>query len=118
VTAPRVWGSWVRCALRAGRHCLTLCVCVCVLLCRSAAGRSVVEFLQGCIGQPYGGFPEPLTSRVLRGKPRIEGRPGASLPAVNLLEVRAGSGLGFRAQGLGTALRGAGGAGAGETPCL
>ena len=25
---------------------------------------SVVEFLQGHLGQPYGGFPEPLRSRV------------------------------------------------------
>lgn len=26
--------------------------------------KSVVEFLQGHIGQPYGGFPEPLRSKV------------------------------------------------------
>ncbi|XP_031636722.1 pyruvate carboxylase, mitochondrial isoform X2 [Contarinia nasturtii] len=41
--------------------------------------KSVVEFLQGAIGIPYGGFPEPLRSRILKDMPRIEGRPGASL---------------------------------------
>lgn len=41
---------------------------------------SVVEFLQGYLGQPYGGFPEPLTSKVLKDKPRmVTGRPGESL---------------------------------------
>ena len=25
---------------------------------------SVIEFLQGHLGQPYGGFPEPLRSKV------------------------------------------------------
>ena len=30
--------------------------------------RSVVEFLQGKIGVPYGGFPEPLRSRVVKDK--------------------------------------------------
>ncbi|XP_049825989.1 pyruvate carboxylase, mitochondrial isoform X2 [Aethina tumida] len=41
--------------------------------------KSVVEFLQGHIGQPYGGFPEPLRSKILRDMPRIEGRPGESM---------------------------------------
>ncbi|CAH1111001.1 unnamed protein product [Psylliodes chrysocephalus] len=45
--------------------------------------KSVVEYLQGHIGQPYGGFPEPLRSKVLRDMPRIEGRPGASLPPLD-----------------------------------
>lgn len=43
--------------------------------------KSVVEFLQGAIGTPYGGFPEPFRSRVLKDMPRIEGRPGATMPA-------------------------------------
>lgn len=42
--------------------------------------KSVVEFLQGSIGEPYGGFPEPLRSKVLKDMPRVSGRPGASLP--------------------------------------
>lgn len=40
---------------------------------------SVVEFMQGMIGQPAGGFPEPFRSRVLKGLPVVEGRPGASM---------------------------------------
>lgn len=28
--------------------------------------KSVVEFLQGAIGEPYQGFPEPLRSKVRR----------------------------------------------------
>lgn len=41
--------------------------------------KSVVEFLQGAIGTPHGGFPEPFRSKVLKDMPRIEGRPGESL---------------------------------------
>ena len=32
----------------------------------------MVEFLQGNLGQPAGGFPEPLTSRVIKDKKKIE----------------------------------------------
>lgn len=28
---------------------------------------SVVEYMQGLIGQPPGGFPEPLRSKILKG---------------------------------------------------
>lgn len=45
---------------------------------------SVVEYMQGALGQPAGGFPEPLRSRVLKGAPTIEGRPGASMPDFDL----------------------------------
>lgn len=51
--------------------------------------RSVVEFLQGILGQPAGGFPEPLRSRVLKDLPRVEGRPGASMPPMNLVTMEA-----------------------------
>uniref|UniRef100_A0A8C7KR63 Pyruvate carboxylase n=1 Tax=Oncorhynchus kisutch TaxID=8019 RepID=A0A8C7KR63_ONCKI len=44
---------------------------------------SVVEFLQGHIGIPHGGFPEPFRSKVLKNMPRVEGRPGASLPSMD-----------------------------------
>uniref|UniRef100_A0A671S8L7 Pyruvate carboxylase n=1 Tax=Sinocyclocheilus anshuiensis TaxID=1608454 RepID=A0A671S8L7_9TELE len=44
---------------------------------------SVVEFLQGHIGIPHGGFPEPFRSKVLKSLPRVEGRPGASLPPMD-----------------------------------
>lgn len=45
---------------------------------------------QGYLGQPSFGFPEPLRARVLKGKHVIEGRPGASLAAMDLagLEYR------------------------------
>ncbi|XP_011697909.1 PREDICTED: pyruvate carboxylase, mitochondrial isoform X2 [Wasmannia auropunctata] len=45
--------------------------------------KSVVEFLQGAIGEPHGGFPEPLRSKVLKDMPRVQGRPGASLASLN-----------------------------------
>jgi len=39
-----------------------------------------VQYFQGSIGVPPGGFPEPLRTRVLAGRGgAIEGRPGASL---------------------------------------
>lgn len=50
--------------------------------------KSVVEYLQGHIGQPYGGFPEPFRSRVLRDMPRIEGRPGATLTPLNFDKLK------------------------------
>lgn len=49
---------------------------------------SVVEFLQGFIGHPVGGFPEPLRSRVVKDRPCVTGRPGASLPPVSLDQLR------------------------------
>uniref|UniRef100_A0A1B6DA12 pyruvate carboxylase n=1 Tax=Clastoptera arizonana TaxID=38151 RepID=A0A1B6DA12_9HEMI len=45
--------------------------------------KSVVEFLQGYIGEPYGGFPEPLRTKVLKDMPRVVGRPGESMPALD-----------------------------------
>ena len=53
---------------------------------------SVVEFFQGALGIPVGGFPEPLRTDVLRGAKKLdetfEGRPGAELPDVDLEAVR------------------------------
>jgi len=40
---------------------------------------SVVEYMQGLIGQPYGGFPEPLRSDILKDLPVVDGRPGESM---------------------------------------
>jgi pyruvate carboxylase len=42
--------------------------------------ESVVEFFEGRLGEPPGGFPPALQKRVLRGRQPIQGRPGASLP--------------------------------------
>ncbi|KAK0411400.1 hypothetical protein QR680_005636 [Steinernema hermaphroditum] len=41
--------------------------------------KSVVDFMQGQVGQPPYGFPEPLRTKVLRGKPKIDGRPGDNM---------------------------------------
>lgn len=50
--------------------------------------KSVVEFLQGAIGEPYQGFPEPFRSQVLKDMPRIEGRPGESLPPLDFGKLK------------------------------
>jgi len=49
---------------------------------------SVVEYFQGYLGQPVGGFPEPLRTKVVRGKEIIEGRPGCTLPPVDFKALR------------------------------
>jgi len=42
--------------------------------------ESVIEYLQGYLGVPPGGFPEPLRTRALAARGgAIEGRPGATL---------------------------------------
>lgn len=42
------------------------------------------------MGQPYGGFPEPLRTNVLRGqRQKLTERPGKSMPPVDLAKVRA-----------------------------
>lgn len=51
---------------------------------------SVVEFLQGYVGIPHGGFPEPFRSKVLKSLPRIKGRPGASLPPLDFKTLEEG----------------------------
>lgn len=45
--------------------------------------NSVIEFLQGYLGQPHGGFPEPFRTHVLKNKPRFDERPGLTLPPVD-----------------------------------
>lgn len=49
---------------------------------------SVVRFLQGFIGQPYGGFPEPLRSDIIGKLERIDGRPGKTMPSLDLELLR------------------------------
>ncbi|XP_034951746.1 pyruvate carboxylase, mitochondrial isoform X2 [Chelonus insularis] len=49
--------------------------------------KSVVEFFQGAIGEPHGGFPEPLRSKILKDMPRVKGRPGASLAPLDFCEL-------------------------------
>ncbi|GAA5925807.1 hypothetical protein JCM10213_008889 [Rhodosporidiobolus nylandii] len=49
---------------------------------------SVVEFFQGYLGQPVGGFPEPLRSKIIRDKERIDERPGKNMAPYPFAEVR------------------------------
>ncbi|CDF88563.1 BN860_13168g1_1 [Zygosaccharomyces bailii CLIB 213] len=50
---------------------------------------SVMDFFEGLIGQPYGGFPEPLRTDVLRNKRRkLTCRPGLELAPFDLEAVR------------------------------
>jgi pyruvate carboxylase len=51
--------------------------------------ESVVEFFEGRLGEPPGGFPEKLQKRVLRGRKPIQGRPGASLAPTDIAATRA-----------------------------
>jgi len=50
---------------------------------------SVVEYMQGYIGEPPGGFPEPLRTNILKGAPTVSGRPGASMPDMDLAAYKA-----------------------------
>jgi pyruvate carboxylase len=50
--------------------------------------ESVVEFFEGKLGQPVGGFPRALQERVLKGRKPIKGRPGASLPPADFQATR------------------------------
>ena len=50
--------------------------------------ESVIEFFQGRLGQPPGGFPKALQKRVLRGRKPMTGRPGATLPAADFAAAR------------------------------
>lgn len=50
---------------------------------------SVLDFFQGLMGQPYGGFPEPLRTNVLRGQREpLSERPGKSLEPMDLAKIR------------------------------
>lgn len=44
---------------------------------------SVLEFFEGLMGQPYGGFPEPLRSRALRDRRKMDKRPGLYLDPID-----------------------------------
>ena len=51
--------------------------------------ESVVEFFHGDLGQPPGGFPKALQAKVLKGKPPLTERPGATLPPLDLAAAHA-----------------------------
>jgi len=48
---------------------------------------SVIEFFQGHIGQPYGGFPVKLQNIILKGRDKIEERPGKLLDPVDFKQL-------------------------------
>ena len=50
--------------------------------------ESVVEFFEGRLGQPPGGFPPALQARVLKGRPPLTERPGARLAAADIAAAR------------------------------
>jgi pyruvate carboxylase len=50
---------------------------------------SVVQLFRGDLGQPYGGFPEALQRKVLKGAEPLTQRPGAQMPPVDLAAERA-----------------------------
>jgi hypothetical protein len=52
--------------------------------------NSVIEFFQGYLGQPVGGFPEPLRTKIIRDRVRIDGRPGQGMKPYNFPLVRKG----------------------------
>ncbi|PIC64402.1 pyruvate carboxylase [Sporosarcina sp. P13] len=49
--------------------------------------ESVIEFFEGSIGQPYGGFPKELQEVILKGRKAITVRPGELLEPVNFEDV-------------------------------
>ncbi|KAM0802781.1 carbamoyl-phosphate synthase L chain, ATP binding domain-containing protein [Usnea florida] len=49
---------------------------------------SVLEFFEGLMGQPYGGFPEPLRSDALRGRQKLNKRPGLTLEPMDLAKIK------------------------------
>jgi pyruvate carboxylase len=49
--------------------------------------ESVVEFFEGRLGQPPGGFPEALQKKILRDRPAFTERPGAKLAPVDFEKV-------------------------------
>ena len=51
--------------------------------------ESVVQFFRGELGQPYGGFPQDLQRKVLKGEAPLTERPGVSLPPADLEKERA-----------------------------
>jgi pyruvate carboxylase len=51
--------------------------------------ESVVEFVEGRLGQPPGGFPPALQRRILKGRPPLTDRPGKDIPPADLDAARA-----------------------------
>lgn len=50
--------------------------------------ESVVQLFRGELGQPADGWPQALQNKVLKGEKPIDGRPGATLPPVDIEQAR------------------------------
>ncbi|MDO4670676.1 MAG: pyruvate carboxylase [Aerococcus sp.] len=50
--------------------------------------NSVIEFFQGKLGQPTGGFPQDVQEIILKGAPASTARPGELLPPVDFANVK------------------------------
>ncbi|CAH0625326.1 unnamed protein product [Chrysodeixis includens] len=50
--------------------------------------KSVVEYFQGAIGIPHGGFPEPLRSKILKNKPVFTDRLGKALKPLDFEKLK------------------------------
>ena len=59
--------------------------------------ESVISLFRGELGYPPDGFPSALQQKILKGQPALVGRPGESIPAVDLAQARseAEKALGF-----------------------
>ncbi|CCH58779.1 hypothetical protein TBLA_0A09990 [Henningerozyma blattae CBS 6284] len=50
---------------------------------------SVMDFFEGLLGQPYGGFPEPLRTDILKGKrKKMTSRPGLELQPFDIAAIK------------------------------
>ena len=49
---------------------------------------SVIDMMKGNLGQPHGGWPKGIQSKVLKGEKPLTDRPGKTLPPVDLEAVR------------------------------
>jgi pyruvate carboxylase len=50
--------------------------------------KSVVDLMEGRLGQPHGGWPKKLQRIILKDRKPLKGRPADALPAVKMDEVR------------------------------
>lgn len=50
---------------------------------------SAIDMAQGGLGTPHHGFPQRMLDAILKGKPRLPGRPGATMEPANFEAARA-----------------------------
>ncbi len=47
-----------------------------------------MDLLSGAMGQPPGGFPKDVQKAILKGRPVVAGRPGATMPPADIEATR------------------------------